>query len=154
MDPLSLAAGLVSVLAPLLPRLTGIAQATGEAAAGQVGKQLGDAAARGATSLWDRLWPRLRDRDDAARAVRAVAAAPEAASARSALTLQISELIASDPELARATADVLRQAGGHGPSVNAGDIDVSGNRNVVQLGGTNVTIGEGHDVHVGDRRAT
>ncbi len=151
MEPLTLAAGFVAVVARPLPFLTGLGAAAGNAAASSAGKAIGDAAVKRSTALWDRLWPSLRGRYSARRAVTAVANDPDNTSARQQLSEEIASTLANDPALAHQVAALIRQVENRGVSIDVGDVSVEGNENVVQVGETNVSIGEASDVHVGDR---
>ncbi|HEX6231511.1 MAG TPA: hypothetical protein VFZ63_00120 [Jiangellaceae bacterium] len=151
MDPMTLAAGLVAVVARLLPFLTGIGESAGNAAATSVGKAIGDAAVKRSTALWDRLWPNLRGQDSARRAVAAVATDPDGTSARRQLAHEIAPLLAGDPELAHEVAALIRHVKDRGVAIDVGDISVKGDGNVVQVGETNISIGAASDVHIGGR---
>jgi len=151
MDPATLSADLVALLAPLLPRLTDVSTVAAYAAADQIGQRIGQAAVQRSTALWDRLWPRLRDRSAARQAVTAIAKNPDAKDARDALTLEVAALLAHDPELARETATLLRHVG---VANNVGRITISGDRNVVQTDGPNISIGRAHNVQFHDRSET
>jgi hypothetical protein len=69
MDPVTLSMGLVAVIARLLPFLTGLGEAAGNAAAESAGRAIGDAAVKRSTALWDRLWPKLRSEASARQVV-------------------------------------------------------------------------------------
>lgn len=146
MDPITISTGLVAVFAPLLSFLTGLGGAAANAAAQQAGQSVGKAAMDRATALWDRLWPALRGRDAATQAVATIARDADAEDARAALAGEVARLLRRDPELAREAAAVLAELSGRGTTVTAGDIDVRGTGNVVQLGGSNIAIGHAHDV--------
>jgi hypothetical protein len=147
----TLAAGLVAVVARLLPFLTGIGEAAGNAAAGSVGRAIGDAAVKRSTALWDRLWPRLRGKTSARHAITALANNPDIESARRQLAREITPVLANDPELASEVAALLTQVEDRRLAIDVGDISVSGDRNLVQLGQTNISIGEARDVDMGGR---
>ena len=151
MEPLTLAAGLVAVVARLLPFLTGLGEAAGNAAVTSAGKAIGEAAVKRSTALWDRLWPSLRGKNSARQAVAAVAHNPDGTSARSRLAQEIAPVLASDPELARDVAALIRHVENRGVAIDVGDISVKGRGNVVQVGETNISIGEASDVHIGER---
>jgi hypothetical protein len=136
MDPVTLSAGLVNVLARLLPFLTGMGEAAGNAAAESAGRAIGDAAVKRSTALWDRLWPKLRGEASARQAVAAVAKNPDGKHGRTMLAHAIAPVLARDPELAREAATLLQQ------------VTVIGDKNVVQSGKTNISIGKARDVDI------
>lgn len=141
MEPATLAAGLVAVLARLLPFLTGMGEATGNAVADSAGKAIGDAAIKRSTALWDQLWPKLRGEASARRAVTAVAENPDAEHDRTVLAGAIASVLARDPKLAREATVLLEQ-------VQIGEITVTGDGNVVQSGKTNISIGKARGVDI------
>jgi hypothetical protein len=149
MDPVTLSVGLVAVIARLLPFLTGMGEAAGNAAAESAGRAIGDAAVKRSTALWDRLWPKLRGEASARQAVAAVAKNPDAGHGRTMLAHAIAPVLAHDPELAREAAALLRQVRG---TVNdIGEITVTGDGNVTQVGETNISIGKARDVDIRNR---
>jgi hypothetical protein len=149
MDPVTLSVGLVAVIARLLPFLTGMGEAAGNAAAESAGRAIGDAAVKRSTALWDRLWPKLRGEASARQAVAAVAKNPDAGHGRTMLAHAIAPVLAHDPELAREAAALLRQVRG---TVNdIGEITVTGDGNVTQVGETNISIGKARDVGIRNR---
>jgi hypothetical protein len=149
MDPVTLAAGFVAVVARLLPFLTGIGEAAGNAAATSAGKAIGDAAVKRSTALWDRLWPHLRGKNAARQAVTVLANDPAGVSARRELAHEIAPVLGRDPEMAREVAALIRHVKDRGVSIDVGDISVKGRGNVVQVGETNISIGDAGDVHFG-----
>jgi hypothetical protein len=151
MDPVTLSVGLVGVVARLLPFLTGIGEAAGSAAAESVGKAVGGAVVKRSTALWDRLWPLLRGKPSARQAVSALADDPDAEPARRRLAQEIAPVLASDPELAREVAALLAQVQDPGVAIDVGEISVAGDRNVVQLGESNISIGQASNVDIGRR---
>jgi hypothetical protein len=58
-------------------------------------------------------------------------------------------VLAGDPELAHEVAALIRQVKDRGVAIDVGDISVKGDGNVVQVGETNISIGEASDVHIG-----
>lgn len=151
MDPVTLSAGLVAVLAPLLPYLTGIGKAAAGVAVERAGKALGEAAVRRSAALWDRLWPQLRGQAPAREAVAAIAEHPDDKGARTALAREVAVLLGGDPELAREAAALIRQVRDRGVAIDVGDIAISGDQNVVQVGEHNISIGGAHNVEIHDR---
>jgi hypothetical protein len=149
MDPITLSAGLVAVLARLLPFLTGMGEAAGNAAADSAGRAIGDAAVKRSTALWDRLWPKLRGETFARQAVTAVAKNPDGEHGRTMLARAIAPVLAQNPELAREATALLRQVRG---TVNdIGKITVTGDGNVMQIGVNNISIGKARDVDIRNR---
>ena len=138
MDPATLSAGLVTLLSPLLPYLTGFGQGAADAAAERVGRSIGEAAVQRSAALWDRLWPGLRGRPPARQAVTAIAENPRAEQPRVALVREIAALLRDDPELARETAALLQEISGQGVVNDVREVTVGGKQNVVQIGNENV----------------
>jgi hypothetical protein len=87
-------ATVVAILIPYLVR-------AGQRAAGQVADQLGDAAARLAEALWNRLGPIIRERPTAIEALEDAVARPDDQRARGSLELQLEKLVQADPGLRR-----------------------------------------------------
>jgi hypothetical protein len=152
MEPVTtLSAGLVALLAPLLPYLTGIGKAAADAAAERTGQAIGKAALQRSTALWRRLWPRLHDQRRAREAVIAIARDPAAEQARAVLADEIAVLLTGDPKLASETAALLRKVRNRGVRIDVERIKISGDQNVVQLGEHNLSIGQAQNVEILDR---
>lgn len=134
MDPFTISAGLVAVLAPLLPALGRLGGAAADRVAQRVGEAVGDTAVRGAAALWRRLGPALAQRPDAAEAITTLSADPADVRALRVLQGRLAMLLDADPDLLRAGADVVAAHERHVVST------VHGDGNVVQQGDGNITI--------------
>jgi hypothetical protein len=95
MDP----AELTAFLSPFLPTLMQ-----------SLADQTGTAAFEHARRLWERLRPKVAESPAAEQAAERVAQAPEDARWRTALELQLEELLAENPELAKELAALWAQA--------------------------------------------
>lgn len=154
---------LTAFLAPFLPYLL----KAGEKAAEEAGKKLGEAAWGRAKALWGKLRPKVESRPAAREAVQDLAAAPEDADAQAALRLQLKKLLTEDPALAAEITRLWQEAQAAGVAVIAGGTRsvaiggsvtgstiVTGDRNTVQRGKYNVSIGQADGVTIGDQNAT
>lgn len=99
---------LTTFLAPLLPGLLRGGQDAIDALTQKVGAQAVDQV----RALWHRLGPRLAERPAAEEAVAKVAANPDEPRWRTALELQLEELLAADPALAGEIAALFEAAEG------------------------------------------
>jgi hypothetical protein len=140
MDPVTLSTG-VAVLARLLPFLTGVGEAAGEAAAGEFGTAIGTAAVRRSTQLWDKIWPQLRNDPGARQAVGTLARKPNRDDAQQQLAAALARILAGDPKLADEVSALVEQVHSRGVAVDTGRVDVdvrvTGDNNVVQYGNDN-----------------
>ena len=98
MDPASLAATVVPLLAPFLPKLM-------EGLAGEAAKGVGE----GVKALWAKLHPAIESKPAALEAAQDAAAAPDNAPRQGALQVQLEKLFAADPALASAVAEMVER---------------------------------------------
>ncbi len=87
-----------------------------------------------AKAMWQKLWPKLREKPSAAEAAKDVALKPNDPRARASLELQLEKVLAEDPDLARAIEDIWREA------QEAGVVTVTGSRNVVTGGSVQSSV--------------
>lgn len=130
MDPATIAAGLVAVLAPLLA-------SAGSAAADVLVAAVGRKAAERLTDVWRRLRPGVAADPDAKDAVAQLARRPDDEEARRKLAARIAEILATDARLARDTDRAVTRI-----------LSVVGDRNVVQSGHTNLNVGTAGDITI------
>ena len=130
MDPVTIATGLVALLAPLM-------SAAGTAAAGEIGRNLGAKTADRLSDVWRRLQPRLGDDRAAALAAARLAENPDDARARRELAAGIAQILAADRRLARDAERTVRPV-----------IRVHGDHNVVQYGRTVINAGQTGDITI------
>lgn len=141
MDPFTIAAALVGILAPLL-RTFG--EAAADRAARKAGEAIGDTALRGAGSLWHKIAPALHQQPDADLAIKDLAADPDRQPARTVLGGRIAFLLDGDPVLLREATAVIDARDRYVAST----IQIRGNRNVVQSGDGNISVHGGKDVRI------
>ncbi|MBF2079165.1 MAG: hypothetical protein IGR76_11755 [Synechococcales cyanobacterium T60_A2020_003] len=131
MDP----ATLTAFLAPFLPTLItlggkvleGAATTSGETA----GSKLTENALKKAGAIWEKLFPNVEAKEAAKEAVDDVAKAPDDADAQAALRLQLKKILESDPELAKAIAQIMEEDAPDGtPGIQIVQ-HVTGNQNQV-----------------------
>ncbi len=130
-------AALTAFLSPFLPAL----MRAGESAAEAVAKRVGDEALEHAKALWGRLRPKVEEKPAAAEAARKVADAPDDPRWQIALELQIEDLLAEDPGLAREIASLWQQA-------EAAGVLAAGERSVAVRGDVSGIIITGDSAHV------
>ena len=165
MDP-QLPAQLVQFLAPFLPYLVKGAKLAGQEAARKLGEKAGEQGFEQVKALWDKLRPKVEARSAALEAAQDAAAHPDDEDTLAALRLQLKKLLAEDEALAQEMTCLLEQARPAGPTVIAsgersvavggdvsGSVIVTGDRNTVQQGKYNVSIGQAGGVTIGDRSA-
>jgi hypothetical protein len=131
---------LTTFLAPFLPYLL----RQGEHAADAAIDHLGAAAWRQAQALWRRLRPKVEDKEAAQEAAADVAAAPDDELARGALQLQLRKLLADDPELAKALAELLDEGRRAGVMADNGAVVIGGSV-IADRGG----VAAGRDIDAG-----
>lgn len=102
-----LAASLTAFLAPFIPYLV----KGGEMAAAEVGKNTGAHVWEKTQVIWNKLWSRMESNPAAAAAIADLAATPSNFDARTQLQLQLREILAADPALARELAALMAAAG-------------------------------------------
>ncbi len=122
MDIQALAKNVTEFLAPLLPALL-------HGAAGEMGKEVGNAILKKAKLLWDKLRPKVETSPAAQEAIADVAANPQNERAKTALLWQMEKLLAADPTLA---AEINRLWG---------EIAATGGTTVIASGDRSVAIG-------------
>jgi len=162
-----LPAQLVQFLAPYLPYLVKGLKLAGQEAAKKLGEKAGEGGFEQAKALWDRLRPKVEARPAALEAAQDAADHPDDADALAALRLQLRKLLAEDDSLAQELARLLPQSGPAGQTVVAsgersvaiggdvsGGVIVTGDRNTVQTGKYNVSIGQASGVTIGDQIPT
>ena len=125
LDPTTVTA----VLAPALPYLL----RTGDQLASQAAERLGEHTWTLATRLWERLADAVRGRPAAEEVVQDVAANPQDADARAALSYQVRKLAQEDPELAAALEQLIADA-------ERGDVTAAGDRSVATSGGVRDSV--------------
>jgi hypothetical protein len=99
-------AALTAFLAPCLPALLH----AGQSVLDDVVTRVGADAYRHAEGLWQRLWPRLREKPAADEAARDVADRPDDTRMHAALEVQLEKLLTSDTTLAAEIAQLFEQA--------------------------------------------
>ena len=130
-------AALTAFLSPFLPALMRAGESAVEAAATRVGGE----ALEHAKSLWARLRPKVEGRPAAAEAASKVADTPDDPRWRTALELQLEQLLAEDSGLAREVASLWGQA-------NAAGVIAAGERSVAVEGVVSGTINTGDNVNI------
>jgi hypothetical protein len=110
-----LAQGVLTLLAPCLPFLTGL----GETAAEEGAKKVGEDTWALAKKIWGKMSPRIHRIPAAADALADVVTMPDDTDAGSALRLQIRKLLASDPVLAKEVAEMLQAIPASNSTANA-----------------------------------
>lgn len=134
---------LTTFLAPFLPYLLKQGEEAAQAAIGRFGA----AAWKRAQKLWERLRPRLQDKEAARESAEDVAAAPDDELARASLQLQLRKLIGDDPDLARELAEMLEENRRDGIMADNGAVVVVADRGGVAAGG-DINVGQG-GIHTG-----
>lgn len=134
---------LTTFLAPFLPFL--IKQ--GEEAAQAAIERFGAAAWKRAQKLWERLRPRVEDKEAAREAADDVAAAPDDELARASFQLQLRKLLGDDPDLAKELAEMLEENRRAGIMADNGAVVVVADRGGVAAGG-DINVGRG-GIHTG-----
>jgi hypothetical protein len=133
---------LVTFLAPFLPYLVKKV----EAGADKAIEALGADAWERAQGLWQRLRPKVEEKEAAGEAAAALAENPDDAVAQGALQFQLRSLVESDPGLAADLARMLRDAREAGVMADNGAViiqgDVRADRGAVAAG-RDVVVGEG-----------
>lgn len=120
MDPATLAAQMVAVLAPALPYLL----KAGERAAEEAGSRLGGQAWEQASALWAKLRPRADEQPAVMEAAQEVAQRPEDEDAQAALRVQLRKLLSKDSALAAELVQVV------GPGGSATSVSARGRGNI------------------------
>lgn len=120
MDPATLAAQMVTLLAPALPYLL----KAGERAAEEAGSRLGGQAWEQASALWAKLRPRAEERPAMMEAVQEVAQRPEDEDAQAALRVQLRKLLSKDHALAAEVVQIV------GPGGSATSVSARGRGNI------------------------
>jgi hypothetical protein len=131
MDP----ATLTAFLAPFLPTLMklggkaleGIATKAGET----TGTKLTEQALNKANAIWEKLFPKVEAKESAKEAAEDVAKAPDDADAQAALRLQLKKILDSDPDLAGAIDQMLKDDAPDGTPGTQIVQHVTGNQNQV-----------------------
>ena len=122
-------ATVTAVLAPALPYLL----RTGDQLASQAADRLGEHTWKLATRLWERLADAVRGRPAAEEVMQDVAANPQDADARAALTYQVRKLVQEDPELGAALEELIAQA-------QHTTVTAAGTRSVATSGGVRDSV--------------
>lgn len=125
MDPVTIAAALVTVLGPHLPTLLGL----GGKVAGGAAEKVGEKLVEGVGKLWERLRGRVEAQPALKSAAQDLAQAPTDKDLEAALRVQLRKLLESDPAFANEIAVLLKSTGGIHIEQN-----VSGQGNVVGAG--------------------
>jgi hypothetical protein len=119
MDPITLAAGAVTVLSPYLVKM-------GEKAAEEVGKKLPEAAGK----VWNAIMTKFKDKPVAEEAVKDFVAKPDDDDNRAAFRKELRKLLEAEPvfaaELARLLEGAERQSGDTIMNTGSGAIATSG----------------------------
>ncbi len=149
MDPFTISAGLVAVLAPLMPALGRLGGAAADRIVGKVAEAVGDGAVRSASALWARIGPALRQGPDAAEAIDTLGEEPDHAQAIRVLTGRVAMLLDAHPELLRAASEIVDDRDRH----LASTVTVRGNDNTVQTGGGNIAVSRSSGVTIHGRSA-
>jgi hypothetical protein len=132
------AAALTTFLAPFLPALLNAGQAVLDTAAGRAGAEALEHGRR----LWQRLRPKVEESPAAEQAAARVAASPDDRRWRTALELQLEELLAQDPVLANEIAELWESA-------HASGVVAAGARSVAVRGNVSGTIVTGDNASIG-----
>ena len=133
-------AALTAFLAPFLPYLA----RAGGTVAEEAGKAFGGQAWAHAQALWQRLRPSVEQAETAKKAAGRVAARPDDQRARSALELELEELVASDGGLRADLEELWGQARAANVVTASGERSVAVGRDV-----KNSTIVTGDDAQIG-----
>lgn len=154
-----LAAQIVQFLTPFLPYLLKGGKLASQEAAKALGKEFTDESWMGAKSLWKRLRPKTKIKPSVHEAIQEVATNPEDPDAQAALRLQLRKLLQSDQALVKEISHLLAQvkplvgavtASGSRSVAIGGNMSnstiVTGNKNVVEQGKYNVSIGKANEV--------
>ncbi len=138
----------------------------GEQAAEEAGKKPGEAAWEQTKAIWGKLRPEVEARPAMQEAVRDVAGAPDDPDAQVALRLQLKKLLTEDRALAAEITHLWEQAEAAGLTVIASgersvatggsmsrSVIITRDRNTVQRGKYNVSIGQAGGVMIDDQNA-
>lgn len=123
MEPATLTAFLV----PFLPFLMKIGTRATESAA----QQFGEDAWNKAKAVWDKLYPRVEEKEAAKEAAEDVANAPDDEDLQTALRVQFKKLLESDPTLAQTIAQILKEDAPDGTPGTQIVQTVTGNQNQI-----------------------
>src|SRR5690242_14281161 len=105
----------VAVLSPFLPKLLGFGDKVKEGIAKEIGGDLW----KKAKSIWERIGPRLRQKEAGSEALSDVAKAPDNEDARTVLKVQIEKVLAQDQSLAAELAKLFEGGASAGDTIQA-----------------------------------
>jgi hypothetical protein len=118
---------LTALLTPCLPFLMKLGEKAAESVAGKIGTDTLETAKK----VWEKLHPKLADKDDARVAAEQVAAKPESEARKAVFQEELETLLKEEPDLAKAIAQILADSS---PAVMSGlqiTQNVTGNQNQV-----------------------
>jgi len=141
MDEVSTAKELATYLTPFLPYLV----EAGKYAAGAAAKKFGESAWNGATTLWQKLWPKVEERPALKTAFDDVTNTPEDEDVQAALRVQLRKILLEDGSLAVELAQILSKLKDSGVNVvSSGERSIAVGRDI-----TNSTINTGDSYRKG-----
>ena len=132
-------AALTAFLAPFVPYLL----KGGKALAEEAGDRLETKAGRHAQALWERIWPKVEEKEAGREAADDLAKAPDDADAQKVFEVQLRKALDADPELQADVERLWRE------TVSADVVVASGDRAVAVKGNVSGTISTGDDAQIG-----
>jgi transketolase len=131
MDP----ATLTAFLAPFLPALLNLGTKAAAGAATKAGETAGtkltENAFTKANAIWEKLFPKVKAKEDAKIAAEQVAAKPDSAARQAVLQEELESLLKENPDLAAAIAKIMEEDAPDGTPSTQIVQHVTGNQNQV-----------------------
>jgi len=116
-------------LSPYLPHLLKLSGQAAEKVTDVISEKFGEAAWVKAQKVWQRLYPKIQEKEDLKVAVTQVAAKPESTARQALFQEELENLLKNNPDLAAAIAKVMQEDAPDGTSGAQIIQNVTGNKN-------------------------